>query len=811
MDKNIDYKKDLALKLKELKKIEGFPIGTDEDILALSQPPYYTACPNPYIKDFIEEYGQPYNEEKDDYHRVSYEGDIAVGKNSSIYNSHAYHTKVPPEAITNLINHFTSDNDIVLDGYSGSGMTGVASTLNKRNAILSDLSPIATQISYNYNTKVDKLQIRNDFNKIILELKEEFGYFFESYFNGKKGEIINIVWSDVNRCKFCNNEFLHSDGEKHDKYFCPNCNAELKISDYDRVFITQYDDILNHEIEIAKQEPIKINLRLNKKRVEKNVEEFDYKLIQKINNLRIPFQIPIYELPSGYNTKQPISSHKFTHFHHFYWRRNLILIAGFFEKAKKYKTKNFLFYIMTSAVNNLSKRYRYRTTGGGGPSGNLYIPSLSRELNFFLSVEDKYKSIYYNNPLGHCIVSTQSCSNLKNIENNTIDYIFTDPPFGANIMYNELNFMIEVWLKCFTNSTFDAIINSEQLKPIEFYEKELTSAFVEYYRVLKPKRWINIEFNNSKSIIWNILRKAINKSGFIISQVSVLDKKQGSFKQVTSPGSVSKDLLVSAFKPTTDYIGSNSKVITKEVIISFVKDVLNHIKPSIISERTFQMLYSKYISLCMTNNYSIDLDASGFSNLLFENLIERDGLWFTQNQIDSYIEFKKKMKLDEIHEIKSGSSLLFVNDEKSALVWLYNFLANPQTYSDILIAFNQLPIIQDDAIPELKEILEQNFIFDLGKYRRPQGLSELNIIAERRQKNLKREFETLLVQAQTQKSKIKLVRKEAIAYGFELCYKEKRFADIVSIAQKLENNILENNGELNDFVEAAEIMIEGIS
>lgn len=811
MDKKIDYKKDLASKLEELKKIEGFPIGTDEDILALSQPPYYTACPNPYIKDFIEEYGQHYNEEKDDYHRVSYEGDIAVGKNSSIYNSHAYHTKVPPEAITNLINHFTSDNDIVLDGYSGSGMTGVASTLNKRNVILSDLSPIATQISYNYNTKVDKLQIRNDFNKIILELKEEFGYFFESYFNGKKGEIINIVWSDVNRCKFCNNEFLHSDGEKQDKYFCPNCNAELKISDYDRVFITQYDDILNHEIEIAKQEPIKINLRLNKKRVEKNVEEFDYKLIQKINNLRIPFQIPIYELPSGYNTKQPISSHKFTHFHHFYWRRNLILIAGFFEKAKKYKTKNFLFYIMTSAVNNLSKRYRYRTTGGGGPSGNLYIPSLSRELNFFLSVEDKYKSIYYNNPLGNCIVSTQSCSNLKNIESNTIDYIFTDPPFGANIMYNELNFMIEVWLKCFTNSTFDAIINSEQLKPIEFYEKELTSAFVEYYRVLKPKRWINIEFNNSKSIIWNILRKAINKSGFIISQVSVLDKKQGSFKQVTSPGSVSKDLLISAFKPTTDYIGSNSKVITKEVIISFVKDVLNHIKPSIISERTFQMLYSKYISLCMTNNYSIDLDASGFSNLLFENLIERDGLWFTQNQIDSYIEFKKKMKLDEIHEIKSGSSLLFVNDEKSSLVWLYNFLVNPQTYSDILIAFNQLPIIQDDAIPELKEILEQNFIFDLGKYRRPQGLTELNIIAERRQKNLKREFETLLVQAQTQKSKIKLVRKEAIAYGFELCYKEKRFADILSIAQKLENNILENNGELKDFVEAAEIMIEGIS
>jgi hypothetical protein len=37
----------------EFRKIEGFPIGSDEDILALSDPPYYTACPNPWIADFI--------------------------------------------------------------------------------------------------------------------------------------------------------------------------------------------------------------------------------------------------------------------------------------------------------------------------------------------------------------------------------------------------------------------------------------------------------------------------------------------------------------------------------------------------------------------------------------------------------------------------------------------------------------------------------------------------------------------------------------------------------------------------------------
>ena len=41
----------------KVRNIEGFPIGTDEDIIALSDAPFYTACPNPFIEDFIKEYG----------------------------------------------------------------------------------------------------------------------------------------------------------------------------------------------------------------------------------------------------------------------------------------------------------------------------------------------------------------------------------------------------------------------------------------------------------------------------------------------------------------------------------------------------------------------------------------------------------------------------------------------------------------------------------------------------------------------------------------------------------------------------------
>lgn len=115
--------------LDKLRDIEGFPLGEDEDIIKLSAPPYYTACPNPFINDFIEEFGKPYDEETDDYHREPFAADVSEGKNHPIYNAHSYHTKVPHKAIMRYILHYTEPGDIVFDGFCGTGMTGVAAQM----------------------------------------------------------------------------------------------------------------------------------------------------------------------------------------------------------------------------------------------------------------------------------------------------------------------------------------------------------------------------------------------------------------------------------------------------------------------------------------------------------------------------------------------------------------------------------------------------------------------------------------------------------------------------------------------------------
>ena len=127
------FREELRRRLPELRKIEGFPIGEDDDIINLSDPPYYTACPNPWLNDFIAQWEEEKKElqregkRKADFEvKEPYAHGIKQGKNSAIYNAHTYHTKVPHEVIMRYILHYTQPGDIILDGFAGTGMSGVA-------------------------------------------------------------------------------------------------------------------------------------------------------------------------------------------------------------------------------------------------------------------------------------------------------------------------------------------------------------------------------------------------------------------------------------------------------------------------------------------------------------------------------------------------------------------------------------------------------------------------------------------------------------------------------------------------------------
>ncbi len=238
------FRNELRKMLPELKHIEGFPIGEDEDIINLSDPPYYTACPNPWLNDFIAEWEQEKIELEKQGKRTAdfqvnepYASDVSEGKNNPIYNAHSYHTKVPHPAIMRYILHYTQPGDIVFDGFCGTGMTGVAAGMcgnpnsellekishefinsfqrkpnwGKRHSILTDLSPIASFISFNNNNN-DNIEEATKFSRLLSELKQKYSYLYQTkHSNGIFGQIEYVVWSDVIICDNCQSELLFFD------------------------------------------------------------------------------------------------------------------------------------------------------------------------------------------------------------------------------------------------------------------------------------------------------------------------------------------------------------------------------------------------------------------------------------------------------------------------------------------------------------------------------------------------------------------------------------------------------------------------
>ncbi|SDD16666.1 DNA methyltransferase [Halanaerobium congolense] len=828
--------KELNNLMNDLKKLDGFPNGKDKEILKISNPPDYTAFPNPYVNDFIQKYGTSYDLKANNYEKKPFVGDVSEGKNDSIYNAYSYHTKVPHKAITKFIKHYTKEGDIVYDGFCGSGMTGVAAQSINRNVILSDISVAATFISNSYNNPMEYKKFKEKVDKLLQEVEEETKWLYETEHKnnaentrtGKKAKLFDLdknkgiinytVWSDVFICPYCNEEYIfwntavNKDTKKVKKeYECPNCNAKLTKRDCERVKEKFYDSSIDKKIEIAKQEPVLINYYMGKKRFEKELDENDKRILKKINETEIPYWYPTDELPLGYNTEQPKNSHGFTNVHHFFTKRNLWALSTIWSKIEDNNLKILLLILL--ANNSKMSRYGSRT---GIVTGTLYVPSTMKELNVIEYLKRKLygpKGIMkpakkLSNILkGNSIIETNSITNSK-INKNSIDYIFTDPPFGSNLMYSELNFILESWLQVFTNNETEAIVNSSQNKNLNDYTSLMTQGFKEMYKILKPNRWMTVVFHNSKAKVWNAIQESITRAGFIIAQVSTLDKKQGSFKQVTSAGAVKNDLVINAYKPKKEFEDKFLKNAGEGLEADFVKEQLKHLPVGANIERTEQMLYSKMLAHYVENGFKIKYDANNFYKLLHDNFVELDGYWFLEDQADEYSEWKSSLKLNEIEDIKKGNQVLFVVDEKSALTWINNFLDEPKDYGEIYTSYEQIATQTDDKIPELRELLDQNFILEDGKYRRPKTRKERESIEKSRTKNLERAWKKLLDRAKNGSRKIKNIRKEALIHGFTKCYQQENYEDIVTVADRLYKSTLESSGDILDFVDIARMKTE---
>jgi DNA modification methylase/predicted RNA-binding Zn-ribbon protein involved in translation (DUF1610 family) len=804
--------------LEKMKVLEGFPIGDIEDILELSDPPYYTTYPNPYIKEFIEFYGTHYDDETDDYDVEPFVGDVSEGKDDAVYNVHSYHTKVPPKAIMNYINHYTKKGDIVFDGFCGSGMTGIACQISGRKAILSDISPIASFISYNYNNPVNFEVILEKIDKIFSKVFDEYGWVYETFHtNGEIGTINYTVWSDIYKCPNCGFDFdfwsvgVDIDNKKILKeYLCPHCDFELSNKIIDRLK-TEYTDNRNRKLNDVKSLPVMIDYTVNKKKFRKIPDELDLELIKKVEKLEIPYWYPTNEIPEGYNTNQPKESHGIKYMDQFYTKRNLLVLSCIFDQILKEKDPILKFLFFSFLHNHPNRRNRWiidrnhpKGTTCGPLSNTFYFPNLQSEVNIFNSFKkaiNKFKKVKDVWSKNKAMISNQSSTFLKNIPTGSIDYVFVDPPFGQNIMYSEMNLIWESWIKVLTNNKNEAIINSVQNKNIFDYGLLISECFKEFFRVLKPNRWLTVEFHNSRMDVWKSIQKALIQSGFVIAQVAILDKKHGTIYQDRKINSVRNDLVINAYKPSKSFLTTFLKNFGLNMEKKFIKMHLGKlpIEPNI--ERTREMLYSRLIAQYIQNGFEVRVNVSEFYEMLSDKFEERDGYWFNKDQTEKY-EKKSSLK-NKLSEEDLNQMILGISDEKSALIWLAQFLQYPKTYDEIFIEFTKNLLTSIDKTPELKTILDENFTTESGKYTLPSDLERIEK-EKIRDKRLIKEFNEILEETQKSKKKIKEVRKEALLHGLMKLYKEKDVEKIKLLGARLDRKIIDSDDDISAIIDWAQ-------
>ena len=832
------FREELRKKLPELRKIEGFPIGEDDDIINLSDPPYYTACPNPWLNDFIAEWEKEKKQleaegkRKSDFEvKEPFASDISEGKNNPIYMAHSYHTKCPHPAIMRYILHYTQPGDIVFDGFAGTGMTGVATNLCSsnneyvhsqnakaigiRHSICSDLSPVATLIANSYNTPFDPILFRKKAEAILREVENEYGWMYETMQDGHKGKVYFTIWSDDFICPHCGNEFSFWDAavdlrEKdiHESFCCPHCSSQVTKKDLQKSWKSFYDELLKKVRTLRKNSPVLINYTLKGKRQERHLSDYDIEVLQKVESIDLSnFYTSI--LPVGDKTNGIIRANQVEYLHDLYTKRAYIYLYKVMELVKG---DVYLTAWANSVLMIASSLYRFRTNGKNGiMTGTLYIPSLMTECNPYYLLQSKIERFINSWYLerGNGIIAQSSATNLE-LADNSVDYIFVDPPFGANLMYSELNCIWEGWLRVKTNNIKEAIVNQTQKKTLFDYQSLMNESFKEFYRVLKSNKWMTIEFSNTSASVWNSIQNAIQGVGFVVANVASLDKKQGSYNAVTSTTAVKQDLVITCYKPSKEL--TNKLAIAssnKDSVWDFITEHLAHLPVHLeignatttVIERSPRILYDRMVSFYIQHGYQIPMDAQEFQIGMRERFIERDGMYFMVTQAADYDEKKKNTR----EFVPLG---IIVSDEVSGIEWLkVRLLERPQTYQEIspewMQAVNGLK--KGDILPELIEILEQNFIEDETGHWHVADLEKQIDLEKMRHKTLMREFNIIKEMAQKPRARIKDVRTEALREGFKQCFKDKDFKTIILIGDKIPQNILTEDDQLLQYYDIAQM------
>jgi 16S rRNA G966 N2-methylase RsmD len=563
----------------------------------------FKASPSSELSKFIQNNSTPL-EANDDYDVAAFDQDLSVNKMQSpkaIYDMHSYWSKKHWAAIRQYIQHYLpakwypGGRGLVLDCFSGSGMTGVAALMEGRSCLLLDASPAAAFISHCYTHPVDPSRLDSAYRKMlasgypaelsaaltqtagrrICSLSEELTWLYETICDRCKGPATTdfVVYSEQFQCPNCNKlvtlyECIQLE-VPHDGRYCPHCvkshggrgNRDYLISTRSRKFGSR---------------PVAVGYtcggRCKPKKATRPMNKADERHISVIEKAEIPHWYPKRKMMDVEDDSKPwgvkwrAGTSNFRTVAELYTKRNLWGLAAWLAALKRVSKSEreveLLELAFTGVCLGLSKMNRYRpnvTFPLNVMMGTYYVPQISAEANVTSHLTNKVKKICKSHEalLGafsdsHILVSCESLACRKEpLQRNCVDYVFIDPGYVDKVQYGELNFVWEAWLG-FPGDWLkqEIVVNQLRGKSLQDWDTALRKTLQRCFEMLKPGRWLSLCYHDTAADTWKRVQDMLLDTGFEIHTVCVLDPQQKSSNQLTGEKVVKGDLVVNCKKAT---------------------------------------------------------------------------------------------------------------------------------------------------------------------------------------------------------------------------------------------------------------------
>jgi len=567
--------------------------------------------------------------------------------NTALYNMIRYRGRKRWNLVRNYIEHFSSPNEVILDPFAGCGVVSAESLKTERRAIYNDLNPLAFLIGTCSTHPASLKTLKNAFTQLTNRLgKNEFDV---RYSEGKLK--FNMNWLYGTKCSSCGREASIREVIWSVKYEASPNNEDLarllkdktKSSQRARVvydIIREQEPILHTElverckeklrivpwavskvadlleehdlIKVSGELPTHINLVCKCGAKSKQPDKADRAKVERIEQMEPAYFFPKEELiyPSG---KRFLTKRRVSKISELYVKRTLIalsIVRMEMERISSPETEKALDLVFAALA--------YRTTKPESVNRawmEYWIPRTYLELNVLRALKERCRRVLagtkeINDEIEPHFKEGNSVEDLVNgkatalflcqdakklsLNEDTIDYVFTDPSYGEAVQYFELSLVGTSWLRMHVPFEDEIIVNSMQNKDSDKYKEMLRHSFNHVFKALKPSKFMTVTFHSPDIRYWNALMFAITSCGF---------KYAGSVYQSHSkvytnwmmakdkPGTMLGDMYITFQKPA-HVLAREEKEVNLEQII---KEIILPEARRIIMERGEYATYEQLV------------------------------------------------------------------------------------------------------------------------------------------------------------------------------------------------------------------------